>query len=515
MRRKLHVAVLVHNGVMNDARVIKEATTLRTAGYQVVIHGISPTEQSALRVLPGTDIPVFLEPRVVAIKTKPTTPSKPTKPARSPVSGKLRYGLMWPLQLLELGLLGTLMWWCVMQLHDRYPSEAGEPALVGVALFLGALASSAFGRFRRHQWRMIGAWLSPRPGARTSDHQVVTPAPTPTEAPAPERRFHHFTEALLTSLGRHSAPDVIHLHDHIALTLARELKTRYDVPIVWDAHEIYEEMAGANPERARENAAIIAANHGYIDDFITINASIAQFYKEHYPAMPTAKLVMNATLAGPVPQNDGRLHAAAGLPRTQKILLFQGGFAPHRGLHQLIDAAPKLPSDWTLVLMGWGGLETELRALASQQARAGECQAVVFLPGVPQQELQQWTAGATLGVIPYENTGLNHLYCTPNKLWEYPAAGVPVLASDLVEMAAVLKAYPFGFLLPREFTSEDIVAAVTGLTAQKLAGARANAALFLEANNWSVWEQNLLAVYKTLGDKLADVEKPLPATGSI
>lgn len=506
MRKKLRIAVLVHNGVMNDARVIKEARTLRTAGYQVVVHGISPTDQSALRVLPGTDIPVFLEPRVVPIKTKPT------KPSRSPVSGKLRYGLIWPLQLLEVGLLGTLMWWCVMQLHDRYAGESAESALLGVALLLGALASTAFGRFRRYQWKMIGAWLSRRDDARTREHLVSTPAPH--EATAPGGRFQQLAEALLKSLQRHPAPDVIHLHDHVALTLARELKTRYGIPIVWDAHEIYEEMADANPERARENAAIIAANHGYIDDFITINASIAQFYKEHYPAMPTAKLVMNATVAGPVPQDDGRLHAAAGLPRTQKILLFQGGFGPHRGLHQLVDAAPKLPPDWTLVLMGWGGLEAELRALASQRARAGECPAVVFLPGVPQQELQQWTAGATLGVIPYENTGLNHLYCTPNKLWEYPAAGVPVLASDLVEMAAVLKAYPFGFLLPREFTSEDLVAAVTGLTAQKLTEARAHAARFLEANNWSVWEQNLLSVYKALGDKLAAVERPLPATGS-
>ena len=508
----MRVAVLVHNGVMNDARVIKEAVTLRTAAYEVAIHGISPSELAVSSVLPGTDIPVFLEPLVRPVKKTSGVPVR--KVVDVAVSSRIRFGLLWPLQLLELGLIGAFTWWLALYLHERAASQLGEHTVLGITLSLGALAGTVFGRFRHWQWKAISGWLRGRDLSVTKKIAPLPQTQTPAPSALPGGRYYRLTQALLNSLERHPAPEIIHLHDHKALTLARELKTRYGVPIVWDAHEIYEEMASANPERARENAAIIAANHGYIDNFITINASIAQFYKEHYPAMPTAKLVMNATVVGQVPQDDGRLHAAAGLPRTQKILLFQGGFGPHRGLHQLVDAAPKLPPDWTLLLMGWGGLETELRALASQQARAGECPAVVFLPGVPQQELQQWTAGATLGVIPYENIGLNHLYCTPNKLWEYPAAGVPVLASDLVEMAAVLKAYPFGFLLPREFTSEDIVAAVTGLTAQKLTEARAHAARFLEANNWSVWEQNLLSVYKAVGDKLAAVERPLPATGS-
>ena len=123
---------------------------------------------------------------------------------------------------------------------------------------------------------------------------------------------------------------------------------------------------------------------------------------------------------------------------------------------------------------------------------------MVFLPGVPQHELQQWSAGATLGVIPYENTSLNHLYCTPNKLWEYPSAGVPVLCSDLIEMTAVLEKYEFGFLLPREFSSADIVSVVSGLSSERLATARVNCTSWLEANNWSVWERNLLAIYDNI-----------------
>ena len=69
---------------------------------------------------------------------------------------------------------------------------------------------------------------------------------------------------------------------------------------------------------------------------------------------------------------------------------------------------------------------------------------VVFLPGVPNSDLKYWTAGATLGVILYENTCLKHLFCTPNKLWEHPAAGVPILATDLKEIAKMVSDHGTG-----------------------------------------------------------------------
>jgi glycosyltransferase involved in cell wall biosynthesis len=494
----LRVSVLVHNGVMKDARVIKQALTLERAGHQVTIHGISPTANATTHYLPGTEIPVLLEPPIPTSKAK-SLKQELIKSVMAP-SRMFRYGVMWPLQLAELGSVLALAWWFVRGLQERAPNQLSEQASLAIALLLGAVTSVAFGRFRRWQWKVIGQRLRRGASSATKKKSTSPPISMSKLGHTQQSRYHRLSGALLNSLQRHPAPEVVHLHDHVALSLAGEIKARFDVQLVWDAHEIYEALAGVNPERAQENAALIAANQGFVDHFITINASIARFYKEHYPELPTANVVMNAAVAGPMPQYDGRLHAAAALPRTQQILLFQGGFGPDRGLPQLVEAAFSLPPEWTLVMMGWGPLETELRALASQAQRADDCPAVVFLPGVPQQELQQWTAGATIGVIPYENTSLNHLYCTPNKLWEYPAAGVPVLASDLVEMATILEAYPFGFLLPREFTSADIVSVVTGLSAQMITQARANASRFLEANNWSVWEKNLLAVYQEIGD---------------
>ena len=95
-----------------------------------------------------------------------------------------------------------------------------------------------------------------------------------------------------------------------------------------------------------------------------------------------------------------------------------------------------------------------------------------------------WTAGASLGAIPYENVGLNHLYCTPNKLWEYPMAGVPILATDLVELGRSLRSNGIGVLLPREFDAADVVRAVNDIDDDGLASMGRACARYAERENW-------------------------------
>ena len=492
----MKIAALVHNGVLNDARVIKEAISLRRAGHEITLHGISPTDLPQHHILPTSDIEVFLEPRAV--------------PAGS-VLERLLYGglprvgragqwlvaaiaaaffwLLWPVLVGRIAILSG---------GDGWPVTTG---LVMIALVLGLVSLRA-----GQKWlTRAGTHAAARLRQGRDNVRAVLEARRPALI---GRVYRDITDALLASLARCPAPEAIHLHDHIALSIADRLKARYGVPLVWDAHEIYQAMAGGNPQRARAHARIIAARHIHLDFFITINASIARFYQEHYPRMPAARVLMNATDPAPLPRYDGRLHTAAGLPAAQKILLFQGVLGVDRGLPQLIAAAAAFPPEWSLVIMGWGDLEAPLRVLAARHLRPGAPPAVVFLPGVAQVELQQWTAGATLGAIPYENSNLNHLYCTPNKLWEYPSAGVPVLCTDLVEMTAMIECHGFGFLLPRDFDAHDIAALVGSLDDAALAQARDNCARFLAANNWSTWEHNLLSIY-------TELERPRPAVARL
>ena len=81
--------------------------------------------------------------------------------------------------------------------------------------------------------------------------------------------------------------------------------------------------------------------------------------------------------------------------------------------------------------MGWGRLEEELLELIAAEGLEDR---VRIVSPAPQAEVVAYAAGATIGVIPYEPVGLNNTFTTPNKLFDYMAAGLPVAASRLPEL---------------------------------------------------------------------------------
>ena len=295
-------------------------------------------------------------------------------------------------------------------------------------------------------------------------------------------------------------PDAVHIHDHLALSAAMKYKEAFGCPLVWDAHEIYEDLASIEGVRAVVNSRIIRENVRHVDGFITLNQSIADFYRDKYPALPEAVLVPNAVERISHTIYDGRLHEKARLKADQKILLFQGGYSPHRGIPALLEASHYLDERWSLVFMGWGKLEGEIRQYTAAKSDRPEGRArVAMVPSAPQDELLSWTAGAALGAIPYENTGLNHLYCSPNKLWEYPAAGVPIFASDMPEMKRKIDKYNIGLTVDRALLPMAIADAVNRLADADLEEMRRNCATYAIAENWQKYEGRLTGLHLRLG----------------
>jgi glycosyltransferase involved in cell wall biosynthesis len=171
-------------------------------------------------------------------------------------------------------------------------------------------------------------------------------------------------------------------------------------------------------------------------------------------------------------------------------------FMPHRGLENLVRAARSFARAH-LVFMGWGPLRPQLEA---QAAADGVADRVHFTDGVPLRDLLSFTAGADVGAIPYRNVGLNNYYTSPNKLFEYCAAGVPVVASRFPELVKVVEGFGAGRTFDPE-SPDDIAAAVNGLleAPDDLARARKGAARVAQRFNWENEARTLLDVYASLG----------------
>lgn len=313
-------------------------------------------------------------------------------------------------------------------------------------------------------------------------------------------------------------PDVVHCHDCAALPTGWLIKQKLNIPLVYDAHEIYEAAAartfGVTDYYIRVHRKYLSR----IDAFITINESAALYYRCAYPAAPSAVVIRNAMNVAPIEPYDGRLHRAAGLPPSEKILLYQGGFTQDRGLPTLVRAGPMLPDGWSLVMMGSGPLAGELKQIASISAsRAGRKSESVegkvrFVRSVPPRELLAWTQGAAAGIIPYENKMLNHWISTPNKLWEYPNAGVPLIVQPFPEMRRVVETFHCGWVLPDELSPGAIADLIASLTDAMLARAREGCRRFMERDSWSAtYEGRLLEIYERLAAK-AGATAPLQSS---
>jgi len=121
---------------------------------------------------------------------------------------------------------------------------------------------------------------------------------------------------------------------------------------------------------------------------------------------------------------------------------------------------------------------------------------VKFLPGVPREELLDYISGATVGIIPYQNSCLNHWFCSPNKIWENPMANVPIVVSPYPELKKVIKEYDIGWMLNDPINAQNIASVLNRLTTEEIDQKRENCKNFQKNERWEIYGDKLIEAYK-------------------
>lgn len=233
--------------------------------------------------------------------------------------------------------------------------------------------------------------------------------------------------------------DVHHAHDLNTLLMAYTASRLRHTPLIYDTHEV---ETGRAKQRLRWWAAFLErALIRRADRVICTNQTRADYTQQRYRLSPPTILRNLPAYVEPPPST--LLHERLHLPRDTKVVLYQGGVQPERGLEQLVEAARDIEGG-VVVILGSGRLKPALQQLVHQRRLAEK---VVFHDAVPVGELPQWTACAYLGLQILQNTCFNHYSSLSNKLLEYLMAGVPVIASDLPEMRRVLEDTGAGLII--------------------------------------------------------------------
>ncbi len=284
------------------------------------------------------------------------------------------------------------------------------------------------------------------------------------------------------AVARRERPALVHANDWNTMWCAVAIKLVCRARLVYDSHELWPDRNGRWEWRlwllasealfVRVADAVITASPGYAD---ALSA-------RHRVAQPT---VIRNIPEGPP--------AMAFEPQAPPLVVYVGGLMPGRGLEQTIDALALAPA---IRLRAVGPGSPEYRAGLIERATAvGVADRLELCPPVAPGSVGTTLREAAAGLCLIQPVCRSYELTLPNKLFEYAAAGVPVLASDLPVIAAVVRRDGLGEVVPRD----DPRGIATGLERLVEPERRSEAArcarTFALANDWEGESRVLAQVY--------------------
>lgn len=292
-----------------------------------------------------------------------------------------------------------------------------------------------------------------------------------------------------------TSPDVIHANDLDALPIAYFAAKKCKACVIYDSHEIYCENIGISDNRMKRffwktiERFLIKRVNCVVSVSNAAAAKLAEIYK-----IPLPTVVTNAAL----PVEDALLHNKA---KEKFEVLSHGKYYEGRGYETFVRAAALLKdySEIRLVLRGFGVLEKELHRIADEK---GVKDNLVFELPVLVNEMVPYAARSHVGIAITEPINVNFEYTVSNKLFEYIAAGIPVIMSDVPEHRYLNEKYKFGLIL-KDNTPECLTEAILKFYKDKdfYSQMESSARKMRESINWNSEAKKLFEIYRSCKDK--------------
>ena len=261
--------------------------------------------------------------------------------------------------------------------------------------------------------------------------------------------------------GRFQRPALIVCTHWSLLPLAVILKLLFQVPLVYDEHDHYELLAfeaGGPPWANRVRSRVIGIVHAWFlprTDLVTcIRLAGGQLKASLDARAPTVIELHN------YPSRrwaDGRGDRTD--PSDSIAIVYVGGIWAEKGCAAMLDAFVRLaddPSLPTLTLHAFGSGDPEIEQRLSVAART------TFHGSVPYEEIVTFLAEHDcLGLVLLDATArYTQVSTNCHKLYEYLAAGVPVLATDVGELAGIVAAADGGWTIPPGLEAKELADAI-------------------------------------------------------
>jgi glycosyltransferase involved in cell wall biosynthesis len=281
------------------------------------------------------------------------------------------------------------------------------------------------------------------------------------------------------------APELVHANDYDTMWIGVSAKLLRRSRLLYDAHELWPDQDGDLGWRPW----LIACEWLFVriaDATSTVSRGCAE-------AMAARYHVERPVVVRNLPEQPPRVD----IRRSDgPLAVYVGVLAPHRGLEEAIAALASVP-ELRLRLVGAdsNGFAAQLHERAE---RVGVDDRVEVWPPVSPSKVAEAIADSDIGLVLIQPTSLSHRMSLPNKLFEYTAAGVPVLATELPMMGPLVREEGIGEVVPPADVDAIAAAMRRLLDPARNAAVRERVRSFNQRVNWQQERRALEEVYARL-----------------
>jgi glycosyltransferase involved in cell wall biosynthesis len=290
--------------------------------------------------------------------------------------------------------------------------------------------------------------------------------------------------------------DIYHLHDPDLLLPALLIKLLTRRPVIYDVHENYPEDIQTkewvpSPLRGFLSWAFMLFEDGMVrlmDGVVVVNQHLA----ERFEGKSRVVIVRNYSRLEPF------LHSEPPRENQKPYFVYAGRISDDRGIYECLQALESLPDDpAALLCAGTIGHVTNEDFRSLLQGRPDS--SFKYMGLLPYEAIPPLFKGALAGLLCLQPTP-NNLLGTPNKLFEYMSAGIPVIASDFPFLREVIEEARCGILVKAEDVEQIGLAMATLLRDPEQAARMGQNGLAAARDkyNWQVEEVKLLSLYREL-----------------
>lgn len=288
--------------------------------------------------------------------------------------------------------------------------------------------------------------------------------------------------------------DVLHANDLDTLFANWLISRIRKKEIIYDSHEYFTGVPEIQhrPLVKKTWEKIEKLIFPKLKNVFTVNQSIADIYKNKYNV--EVKVLRNLPFKNIIEKTQTK--QSLKLPLNKSIIILQGaGINIDRGAEELLEAIA-ISDNLFLCIVGSGDVIEILKKRSCSEDLRNK---VLFTGKLNYSDMMQYTMNSTVGVSLDKDTNINYRLSLPNKIFDYVKADIPVVCSNLIEVAAIVNQFQIGLISPSH-DPEDILNTINKLIdSNEQNQYKPNLHKAMEVLNWENEVKVLINTYSELG----------------